>query len=153
MGAFLLTVLLGVGGASASALWLQTSTATMAVTATGNWPGPAIASITCANDSPQKVATLTVNLPRTPATLAPATSTYAALQANGSYGTIYPGPNFSSTSTPGTITLNSLSQIIIDNSPASQLTVRVTVVYSDQTQASANWTLRLDSNNAKIYCV
>lgn len=125
----------------------------MTVTANGNWPGPAIASITCANTNSQKTATLSVTLPSTPTTLAPATSTYAALQANGSYGAVYTGPNFSSTSTPGTITLTSTSQIIIDNSAASQLTVRVTVVYSDQTQASANWTLRLDSNNAKIYCV
>ena len=148
MGAFLLTVLLGVGGASASALWQQSATATMTVTATGNWPGPAITSLVCANDSPQKVATLTVTVPK-----APATVTYAALQANGSYGTTYTGPSINSTATPGTITLNSVSQIIIDNSLASQLTVRVTVVYSDQTQASANWTLRLDSNNAKIYCV
>ncbi|MBE4719021.1 hypothetical protein [Pseudarthrobacter sp. AB1] len=149
VGAFALTVLLGLGGGPAAALWQQSATATMTVTANGSWPGPAITSITCSNIASQKEATLSVTVP-----LAPATLTYAALQADGSYGPTYSvATPIASTTTPGTITLTGVSQIVVDSGAATLLTVRVTATYTtDQTQASASYTLKVDSKNQKVYC-
>lgn len=146
IGAFVLTVLMGAGGVSASALWQQSATATMTVTASGTWPGLAIASLTCTNDNPQKVATLTITL------TAPATITYAALQANGSYGPSYTGPVIALPITPGNIVLNKDSQIILDNPASGPLTVRVTATYLDQTAASRDITLNWNASNQKLIC-
>lgn len=151
VGAFVLTVLLGAGAVSASALWQQSATATMSVTANGAWPGPAITSLTCTNDSPQRIATLTVTVPAT------ATVTYAALQANGTYGTSYSGISGLLGMTPGYIVLTSnpnlalASQIVRDN-PAGPLTVRVTATYPDQTAAHLNIILNNSTSNGKIIC-
>jgi hypothetical protein len=150
-GAFVLTVLLGVGGVSASALWQQSATATMSVTANGAWPGPAIASLVCTNSNSDKTATLTVTVPAT------ATITYAALQTNGTSGPSYSGLASLLALTPGTIVLtanNNLglaSQILRDN-PAGPLTVRVTATYLDQTAASMDITLNNSISNGKIIC-
>lgn len=147
IGAFVLTVFLGVGGVSASALWQQTATATMTVTASGAWPGPAIASLTCTNDSSEKIATLRITL-----STGPATTTYAAVRANGSLGTSYLGPMIPSSLTPGLITVNKDSQIIQENPASGPLTVRVTATYSDQTAASSDITLNWNSSNQKLVC-
>jgi hypothetical protein len=152
VGAFVLTVLLGVGGVSGAALWQQSATATMTVTANGAWPGPALASLTCTNDSPQKTATLTVTLSTGPATI-----TYAALQANGTYGTSYAGLPSLLPATPGQIVLTAntnpllASQILRDN-PAGPLTVRVMATYADQTAAYKDITLNSSPANGKIIC-
>ncbi|QNE15557.1 hypothetical protein [Pseudarthrobacter sp. NBSH8] len=148
VGAFALTVLLGLGGGPAAALWQQSATATMTVTANG-WPGPAITSLTCSNTPSQKESTLSVTVPQAPATL-----TYAAVQADGTYGTSYSVTTpIASTLTPGTITLTGTSQIVVDSGAATLLTVRVTATYTlDQTVASANYTLKLDSKSQKVYC-
>lgn len=150
VGAFVLAVLLGVGAASASALWQQSATATMTATANGAWPGPALGALTCTNDAPEKVATLTVT-----ATAAPATITYAALQANGTYGTSYTGPTILLPGT-GNIVLTAspvaqMSQILKDN-PGGPLTVRVTATYLDTTAASTEITLTHSITNGKIIC-
>lgn len=147
IGAFVLTVLLGFGGASASALWQQSATATMTVTAAANWPGSAVSSVTCLNDSPQKTATLSVSAPRTLAAL-----TYGAVQANGSIATAYSGSEVSVAGSTGSITLTGASQIIRDNFYQGRLTVRVIATYSDQTQASSDIVLSHDTSNGKIYC-
>lgn len=142
----MLTVLLGVGGASASALWQQSSTATMTVTANGTWSGSPITTLTCTNDSPQKSATLRVTVPAT------ATITYAALQANGSYGASYPWTVIPVSLTPGTIALDANSQVIKDNPATGPLTLRVTATYQDQGTASMNITLNWTSTNQKLVC-
>ena len=151
VGAFGLTVLLGVGAVSAHALWQQSATATMAVTASGAWPGPALASLTCTNDSPQKVATLNVT-----AATAPATITYAAVQANGTLGASYAGPTILVPSGSGNIVLTAspaaqTSQILKDN-PAGSLTVRVTATYLDTTAAHLDITLNNSTANGKVIC-
>ena len=151
VGAFVLTVLLGVGAVSASALWQQSATATMTATANGAWPGPALGALTCTNDAPEKVATLKVT-----ATAAPATITYAALQANGTYGTSYTGPTILLPSGTGNIVLTAspvaqMSQILNEN-PAGPLTIRVTATYLDTTAASMEITLNHTLNNGKIIC-
>lgn len=150
VGAFVLTVLLGLGGASASALWQQSATATMTVRAAAAWPGPALASLTCTNDAPEKVASLKVTAPAT------ATVTYAALQANGSYGPSYSGLPSLLALTPGTIVLTASpeaqrSQILKDN-PSGPLTVRVTATYLDQTAAYLDIVLNNSTANGKIIC-
>ena len=150
-GAFVLTVLLGVGGVSASALWQQSATATMTVTASGAWPGPALASLTCTNDAPEKIATLKVT-----AAVAPATITYAAVQANGTLGTSYSGPTILLPSGYANIVLTAspaaqMSQILKDN-PAGPLTVRVTATYLDTTAASMDIVLNNGTANGKIHC-
>jgi hypothetical protein len=151
VGAFVLAVLLGAGGVSASALWQQSATATMSVTANGAWPGPALASLTCTNDAPVKVATLTVT-----ATAAPATITYAAVQVNGALGASYSGPTILLPSGSANIVLTAspaaqASQILKDN-PAGPLTVRVTATYVDTTAASMDITLNNSVANGKVIC-
>ena len=146
VGAFVLTVLLGLGGASASALWQQSATATMAVTAA--WGEQAFSGFNCTNDNPQKVATLTAAGSRAPASL-----TYAALQANGTYGPSYSdGVSLGATST---VSLTITSPLIAANRSTTQLTVRVTATYADQTQTTATATLRLEqgNNSDKVICV
>ena len=151
VGAFVLTVLLGIGAASASALWQQSATATMAVTANGAWPGPSLGSLVCTNDNPEKVATIKVT-----ATAAPATITYAAVHANGTLGTSYSGPTILLPSGNANIVLTGspaaqTSQILKDN-PAGPLTVRVTATYLDTTAASLDITLNNSIANGKIIC-
>jgi hypothetical protein len=154
VGAFVLTVLLGVGGVSAAALWQQSATATMTVTANGAWPGTAIASLTCTNSNSDKLATLTVTLAAGPANIS-----YAALQANGTYGAIYQGPQLLPPSTPGQIVLNAstqpanqTSQILKDNPAGGSLTLRVAATYLDQTAASLDITLNYNLAGGKIIC-
>lgn len=150
VGAFVLTVLLGVGGVSASALWQQSATATMTATANGAWPGPALGSLTCTNDAPEKIATIKVT-----ATAAPATITYAAVQANGTLGTSYAGPTILLPGTGNIVLTGSpvaqMSQILKDN-PAGPLTIRVTATYLDTTAASTEITLTNSLSNGKIIC-
>lgn len=148
LGAFVLTVLLGIGGASASALWQQSATATMTVTASGTWPTAGFSNFTCTNDSPQKVATLTAAGSRAPTTL-----TYAALQANGTYGPSY---NESvSLGTTSTIALTITSQIVLANRTTTPLTIRVTATYPDQTQSTATAKVALEqgNNSDKVTCL
>ncbi|MEW9872709.1 hypothetical protein [Arthrobacter sp. HS15c] len=152
VGAFVLTVLLGIGGASASALWQQSATATMTVTANGAWPGPALGSLTCTNSNSDKTATLTVT-----ATAAPTTITYAALQANGTFGTSYTGPTILLPGGSGTIGIIASpaaqsSQIIKDNPAGGPLTIRVTATYLDTTAASMDTTLNHSVTGGKLVC-
>lgn len=151
VGAFVLTVLLGLGGASASALWQQSATATMTVRAAAAWPGPALTSLTCTNDAPEKVATLKVTVPAT------ATVSYAALQSNGSYGPSYAGLPSLLALTPGNIVLTSntnplLASPVLRENPAGPLTVRVTATYLDQTAAYLDIVLNNSTANGKIIC-
>ncbi len=148
VGAFVLTVLLGVGGASASALWQQSATATMTVTASGTWPVTPFSQFTCTNDSPQKVATLAAAGSRAPTAL-----TYAALQANGTYG-----PSYTESvvlGTTSTVSLTITSQIVLANRTTTPLTVRVTATYADQTQTSATAKVALEqgNNSDKVTCL
>jgi hypothetical protein len=144
VGAFVLTVLLGLGGAAASALWQQTATATMTV----SWPANVFTAFTCTNDNPQKTATLSASGAGKPASV-----TYAALQPGGTYGPSYTqsvvlGPT-------STIALTSASQIIADNRTTAQLTIRVTATYADQTQVIGTAVIGLEqgNNSGKVTCI
>jgi hypothetical protein len=147
VGAFALTVMLGVGGASASALWQQSATATMTVSAAATWPAPAFTGFTCTNDGPRKTATITAT-----GTSQPVSLTYAALKPDGTYGPSY--TESVALGTTSTVTLRITSAIIVANRTSSQLTVRVTATYSDQTQTSGTAVLGLEQNNSdKITCL
>ncbi|MDT0168048.1 hypothetical protein [Pseudarthrobacter sp. BRE9] len=144
VGAFILTVLLGIGGASASALWQQSATATMTVT----WPAQMFSGFTCANDNNRTNATLTATGTKAPASLA-----YSALQGNGTYG-----PSYSDAVTLGsasTVALNINSPIILANRTTSQLTIRVVATYADQTQSTATAVVQIEqgNNSNKVTCV
>jgi hypothetical protein len=143
VGAFVLTLMLGFGGAAASALWQQSATVAMTVT----WPAQAL-TVGCTNDSPQKVATLTVTSPSSVSTL-----TYSALQSNGTYG-----PSYSDSVTLGTtstVVLNINTPVIAANRNTPQLTIRVTATYADQTQSTATAVLQIEqgNNSNKVTCV
>jgi len=148
VGAFALTVTLGVGGASASALWQQSATATMTVSAATIWPGDVLTGFTCTNNNNRTHATLTATGTKTPASL-----TYAALQADGSYG-----PSYNQAVTLGassTVTLDITSPIVVANRFTARLTIRVTATYSDQSTGSATAVLDLEqgNNSNKVTCV
>ena len=140
--AFVLTVLLGIGGAAAVALWQQSSTATMTASAGYNW-GPLI-TLACTNTLNQKTATLTVSAAQTPTTL-----TMAARRADGTYSPSaieYPA----GTGT-GPITLTEQSPIVVANAGATPLTVRVTASFSDLETSIAEWTFTI-ATGGKVKC-
>lgn len=137
--AFVLTVLLGIGGAAAIALWQQSATATMTVSAGYNW-GPLI-TLACTNSVNEKTATLTVSSAQTPTTL-----TMAARRADGTYAVEYPA----GTGT-GPITLTELSPIVVANAGATPLTVRVTATFSDLETSIAEWSFTIASGG-KVKC-
>jgi len=143
--AFVLTVLLGGGGAAAHALWQQSATATMSVSAASAWPGPAVTTLTCANNSSQKIATLTLQVPQA------ATVTYGSVQSNGTIPKTYAWGTVAGGAPGSTLSLDVNSQIIKD-SPGGALTFRVTATYADQTAATSQLILTLSDNNNKIAC-
>jgi hypothetical protein len=146
--AFVLTVLLGVGGASASALWQQSATATMTVSAATTWPGQSFSGFTCTNDSPRKVATVSVTGAAKPVSL-----TYAALQPGGSFGLPYiDAVVLGKTST---VALQMSSPIIVANRSTPQLTIRVTATYADLTQVTGTVVVGLEqgNNSDKVTCL
>ena len=145
MVAFGLTVLLGGGGAAAHALWQQSATATMTASAASAWPGPPVTSLTCVNNSSQKLATLTLQLPQN------ATVTYGSALADGTvpkpytWGAVTAG-------TPGSaLALDGTSQIIKEN-PAGAMIFKVTATYGDGTTASVQLNLTLAESNSKVLC-
>jgi hypothetical protein len=138
--AFVLTVLLGIGGAAAVALWQQSATATMTVSAGYNW-GPLI-TLACTNSVNEKTATLTVSAAQTPTTL-----TMAARRADGSYGPT----EYSAGTGTGPITLTELSPIAVANAGASPLTIRVTATFADLEKSTAEWTFTI-ATGGKVKC-
>jgi hypothetical protein len=148
VGAFILTVLLGLNGSAASALWQQSATATMTVSAAADWAGTAFQQFACARgDNADKSIALNYVLPEAPASL-----TLSAKRPDGTYG---PPHVVAGAGASGSILLNENSQIIAENRTMSLLTVRATATYQNSTAASAEVALRLDvgTNNGKLYCV
>lgn len=142
LAAFVLTVVLGTGGVAAHALWQQSATATMDVSAARSWPGPPVTSLTCANNASKKTATLQLQLPQAAAVTYAASG--AASPATYTWGTVGAG-------TPaGSLSLTQNSPVVTDN-PTGPLTLTVTATYTDQTDASATITLTKE-NNGKIDC-
>ena len=147
VGAFVLTVLLGVGGASASALWQQSATATMTVTANGTWPGPAIVALSCADPSKKSVAlTVTLNSTLTAAQL-PATLSVAVVGS----GTTYSEWTTLGTAKTGQIDLSTTHALVVGQ-PTGTINIRVTVTYKDNTSASISRTIVKGNGNSQVTC-
>ncbi|MFP3463072.1 hypothetical protein R5O87_19745 [Arthrobacter globiformis] len=142
--AFILTVLLGIGGTSAVALWQQSATATMSVSAAANW-GPPTITLACTPSSNEKTATLTASSAQAPTVL-----TIAARQANGTYSPL--AIEYPSDVGAQTFTLTENSLIVIANAGASPMTVRVTATFSDLQKATAEWTLGIVTTGGKVKC-
>jgi hypothetical protein len=143
IGAFVLTVLLGVGGASASALWQQSATATMSVTANGTWPGQLICSW---SDNADKYVNLAYTLSGAPTGL-----TLSAKTADGTYSA---GTAVTPAGSSGTIQLSGGSAVLAQSNGMSVVSVRLTASFADQPQMIAETAVRLDvgTNSGKIYC-
>lgn len=142
--AFMLTVLLGIGGTSAVALWQQSASATMSVSAAANW-GPPTITLACTPTTNEKTATLTVTSAQTPTLL-----TIAARQANGTYSPL--AIEYPSDLNAQTFTLTEASLIVVANAGANPMTVRVTATFSDGQKATAEWTLGIVANGGKVKC-
>jgi hypothetical protein len=143
IGAFVLTVLLGVGGASASALWQQSATVTMSVTAHGTWPGQLICSWA---DNADKYVNLAYTLSGAPTGL-----TLSAKTADGTYSA---GTAVTPAGSSGTIQLSGGSAVLAQSNGMSVVSVRLTASFADQPQMIAETAVRLDvgTNSGKIYC-
>jgi hypothetical protein len=140
--AFVLTVLLGIGGAAAVALWQQSATATMSVSAGTNWGAPI--TLACTNNMNAKTATLTVSAAQTPTTL-----TMAARQSDGTYSAT--AVEYPAGTGTGPIILTETSPIIVANAGATPLTVRVTATFADLEKSTAEWTFTIASGG-KVKC-
>ena len=148
VGAFVLTVLLGVGGASASALWQQGATATMTVTASGTWPPPVFDTPVCSNvDNANKY----VSLAYSGFSEAPTKLTFSAAGTDGVYGASsdLAGPF----GTSGSVSLFGDSAIFtqVTTTPA---TVRIVATFAGGAQATGyvKVSLEIGTGNKKIYC-
>lgn len=148
VGAFLLTVLLGIGGASASALWQQSATAGMTVTASGTWPPPVFPTPVCSNvDNANKY----VSLGYSGFSEAPTKLTLSATGANGVYGASadVAGPF----SVSGSFSLFGNSGIFtqVTTTPA---TVKIVATFAGGMQSTAyvNVNLGVGTGSGKIYC-
>ena len=142
--AFMLTVLLGIGGTAAVALWQQSATATMSVSAATNW-GPPTITLACTPSTNEKTATLAVTSAQTPTLL-----TIAARQANGTYSPL--AIEYLADLNAQAFTLTETSLIVVANAGASPMTVRVTATFSDGQKATAEWTLGIVTNGGKVKC-
>ena len=148
VGAFVLTVLLGVGGASASALWQQSATATMTVTASGTWSAPVFPTPVCSNvDTANKY----VSVAYSGFSEAPAKLTFSAAGTNGIYGTStdMAGPF----GTSGSVSIWGDSTIFsqVSTTPA---TIKIVATFSSglQSTATVKVNLEIGTGNKKIYC-
>jgi hypothetical protein len=155
IGAFVLTVLLAVGGTAASALWQQSATATMSVTANGTWQDLASGGITLTcgssgnvNSYDKKNPAIAVHAPA--GSVRPTSLTYGAV----SNGILVPyvtgvGP-LADPPVVGSIVLNQL--MFAGKSSGQQVAVHVTAIYSDLSMATAVITLTIGSGNSGVNC-
>ncbi len=148
VGGFVLTVLLGVGGASASALWQQSATATMTVTASGTWSAPVFPTPVCsAGDTANK----SVSLAYSGFSEAPTKLTFSAAGTNGIYGT--------STDTAGPFGTSGSVLVWGDSTIFSQIsttpaTIKIVATFASglQSTTTVKVNLEIGTGNKKIYC-
>ena len=137
--AFMLTVLLGIGAMSAAALWQQSASATMSVSAAANW---SIISITCSANSGNKSLVLTF----TPSGTVTPPMYIASRSPTGAYGTEEPVGN--------SITLQPTSALVTSatGSAGGGFAVRVRAQVDGQWTSSEITTLSVNTGNSKIFC-
>lgn len=147
VGAFVLTVLLGLGGTSASALWQQSATASMTVTASNTWPGPTLTLGCAADGSGGKTVKVSYTLSGAAQSLQ-----IFAVKADGTNGVSYLGPV-----TPGVSGSTSISgdaAFVATNRVGNVLTLRVIATFANQPQVTADIVLTVEPGNSsgKIHC-
>jgi hypothetical protein len=143
--AFVLTVLLGIGGAAAVALWQQSATATMSVSAASSWQS---VSVTCATMAANNSVNLTVTGdPRT-------SSSIASRLSGGSYGAETSLGTQSGTFTFELTTSTYGMAATLNGAPQNpHVDVRIQVTFPDLTTGSVELLqLPVTGNNKKISC-
>lgn len=147
IGAFTLTVLLGAGTAGASALWQQSATATMTVTADGAWGGPAF-TLTCSDPTKKSVSLDVAVSQNLSASQSPAQLSVAVVGSSTTYseGQIV-APNKS-----GTISLGTNHALILSQ-PSGLINIQVTVTYKDNTSSSVQRQIRKGNGNSEVTCI
>jgi hypothetical protein len=142
-GAFLLTVLLGAGGTSAVALWQQSATAEITVSAAASWPGPVI-TLTCA-DAPNDSVKLTVTSSATPTQIS-----IASRLMSGTYGGEY---NVSPVSM--SVVISATSYGIPETLGANKnvpIAIRVTATFEGGSSSAEMAGFKITGNNTRIAC-
>lgn len=145
--AFVLTVLLGIGGTAAVALWQQSATATMTVSAAASWPAHAI-SVTCVPMPANNSVNLTVTGdPRS-------ASSIASRLSGGSYGAEMSLGTQSGAFTFELTTSTFGMATTLNGAPAnSHVDVRIQATFPDQGTASFDlMQLPITGNNKRIAC-
>jgi hypothetical protein len=139
--AFMLTVLLGIGGTSAVALWQQSATATMSVSAAANWSS---ISITCSDGSNNSNKSIILTV--TPAGTVTQPMYIASRSLTGTYGT--------ETTVGTSITLQPTSALVTSaiGSASAGFAVRIRAEVDGQWTSSEITTLSVNAGNSKIYC-
>jgi hypothetical protein len=145
--AFVLTVLLGIGGAAAVALWQQSATATMSVSAASSWPSHAI-SVTCVTVTANNSVNLTVTGdPRS-------SSSIASRISGGSYGAETSlGTQSGAFTFELTISTYGMAATLNGAPQNPHVDVRIQATFADQATASVELLqLPVTGNNKRISC-
>jgi hypothetical protein len=146
IGAFVLTVLLGAGGTAASALWQQSATATMTVTADSTASGPSF-GVTCTDPTKKSVAlAVSLSSPLT-ANKWPVQLTVGVINASSTYSEW----QITAPETAGTINLTTGHAIFVGQ-PSGLLNIRITATYADWSSATLERQIRKGNGNSEITC-
>lgn len=139
--AFLLTVLLGIGGTSAVALWQQSASATMAVSAAATW---STLSITCSEGANSSNKSLVLTF--TPSGAVTPPMYIASRSLTGAYGSEETAGN--------SVTLQPTSSLVTSaiGSASAGFAVRVRAQVDGQWTSSEITTLSVNAGNSKIFC-
>jgi hypothetical protein len=141
--AFVLTVLLGAGATSAAALWQQSATATLAVSAAADWPAAAM-SLHC-TAGPGDSVTLTIqNIP------APTAVTIASRTSGGTYGSSVTVSPTSATIVVGATTYGIPESV--GSTKNGKVDLRVSATYTGGTGTAELLGLQLTGNNTRLAC-
>lgn len=144
--AFVLTVLLGIGGMAAVALWQQSATATMSVSAASSWQS---VSVTCVTVPANNSVNLTVTGdPRS-------SSSIASRLSGGSYGaeTSLSGAQSGAFTFELTISTYGMAATLNGAPPAPHVDIRIQATFPDQATASVEvLQLPVTGNNKRIAC-
>jgi hypothetical protein len=141
--AFMLTVLLGIGGTSAVALWQQSASATMAVSAAASWPGSDMA-LQCAAGPGDSVTLTIANAPSLTSV------SVASRTAGGTYSADYPV-----TPAAATIVVAATSFGIptsVGSTKNGKIDLRVNASFDGGSWAAEISGLQLTGNNSKLAC-
>lgn len=141
--AFMLTVLLGIGGTAAVALWQQSATATVSVSAAASWPGSGM-GLQCASVPGDSVTLTITNAP------SPTAVTVASRTAGGTYGSDY-----TATPTSATIVVATSSFGIpasVGSTKNGKIDLRVSASFDGGSGTAELLGLQLTGNNSKLSC-